>query len=33
MDAAVRTADRIRRRIEENQSDESRKKARHVNNP
>ena len=33
MAAAVRTADRIRRRIEENQSDESRKKARHVNNP
>jgi len=33
MDADVRIADRIRRRIEENQSDASRKKARHINNP
>ncbi len=33
MDADVRIADRIRRRIEENQSEESRKKARHISNP
>ena len=33
MDADVRIADRIRRRIEENQSDASRKRARHINNP
>ncbi|MEI7657854.1 MAG: hypothetical protein WCK33_07290 [Phycisphaerae bacterium] len=33
MDADVRIADRIRSRIEENQSDSSRKKARHVRNP